>query len=76
MISATMTPKDSSIGFRVSADVKDALELIAKKEGRSLAQVCDLILRGGIIDYEKEGAAYLHRLLAQSATTKKTKPRG
>lgn len=70
-----MTPKDSSIGFRVSGEVKEALEQIAKKEGRSLAQVCDLILRGGIIDYDKEGAEYLHRLLAQTAP-KKAKPRG
>jgi hypothetical protein len=68
-----MTPKDSSIGFRVSGEVKEALEQIAKKEGRSLAQVCDLILRGGINDYEKEGAAYLHRLLAQAAPKKPPK---
>jgi predicted DNA-binding protein len=70
-----MTPKDSSIGFRVSGEVKEALEQIAKKEGRSLAQVCDLILRGGIIEYEREGAAYLQRIL-HSDTAKKPKPRG
>jgi hypothetical protein len=32
----------------VSGEVKEALELIAKKESRSLAQVCDLILKGRI----------------------------
>ena len=38
---------------------------IAKKEGRSLAQICELLLRGGIHEYEREGARYLQRLLAR-----------
>jgi hypothetical protein len=61
-----MTAKDERIGFRVPSEVKSALSQIAKKEGRSLAQVCELFLRGGIIEYEREGAGYLHRLLARS----------
>jgi hypothetical protein len=39
---------------------------IARKEGRSVAQICELFLRGGISEYEKDGAAYVHRLLARS----------
>jgi hypothetical protein len=58
-----MTPKDERIGFRVSAEIKTALLHIARKEGRSLAQVCELLLRGGINEYEKEGSGYLNRLL-------------
>jgi len=58
-----MTAKDERIGFRVSSDVKGALLQIAKKEGRSLAQVCELLLKGGIRDYEREGSKYLHRVV-------------
>jgi hypothetical protein len=58
-----MTAKDERIGFRVSTEIKVALLQIAEKEGRSLAQVCELLLRGGIHEYDKEGSRYLHRLL-------------
>ena len=58
-----MTAKDERIGFRVSSEIKVALLQIAKKEGRSLAQVCELLLRGGIHEYEREGSRYLHRSL-------------
>jgi hypothetical protein len=61
-----MTAKDERIGFRVSAEVKTALLQIARKEGRSLAQICELLLRGGISEYEKDGASYLHRLLTRT----------
>jgi len=58
-----MTAKDERIGFRVASDIKDALSQIAKKEGRSLAQVCELLLRGGIHEYDREGSRYLQRLV-------------
>ena len=58
-----MTVKDERIGFRVSSEIKAALLQIAKKEGRSLAQVCELILKGGIHEYEREGSRYLHRFV-------------
>ena len=58
-----MTAKDERIGFRVSGEIKVALSQIAKKEGRSLAQVCELLLRGGIHEYEREGSRYLHRFV-------------
>ena len=58
-----MTAKDERIGFRVSSEIKTALSQIAKKEGRSLAQICDLLLRGGISEYEREGSKYLHRFV-------------
>jgi hypothetical protein len=61
-----MTAKDERIGFRVSSEVKRALLQIAKREGRSLAQVCELLLRGGIHEYEREGSKYLHRLVART----------
>ena len=58
-----MTVKDERIGFRVSSEIKASLLQIAKKEGRSLAQVCELLLRGGIQEYEREGSRYLHRFV-------------
>ena len=61
-----MTAKDERIGFRVSGEIKAALLQIAKKEGRSLAQVCEILLRGGISEYEKDGPNYLHRLLTRA----------
>lgn len=60
-----MKAKDERIGFRVSAEIKAALLQIAKKEGRSLAQICELFLRGGINEYEKEGPSFVHRLLTR-----------
>jgi hypothetical protein len=58
-----MTAKDERIGFRVSSEIKVALLQIAKKEGRSLAQICELLLSGGIHEYEREGSSYLHRFV-------------
>ncbi len=58
-----MATKNERIGVRLPSDMKDALLSIAKREGRSLAQVCELILRAGITDYEKEGPEYLRRVL-------------
>jgi hypothetical protein len=45
------------------AEIKSALTQIAKKEGRSLAQVCELLLRGGIHEYDREGSKYLRRFV-------------
>lgn len=58
-----MTTKDERIGFRVSSEIKTALLHIARKESRSLAQICELLLKGGIKEYEREGSSYLQRLL-------------
>ena len=58
-----MTAKDERIGFRVSSEIKVALVQIAKKEGRSLAQICELLLKGGIHEYDREGTRYLHRFV-------------
>jgi len=60
-----MAIKDERIGVRVPKEIKVTLQNIAKKEGRSLAQVCELLLKGGIVEYEKEGPDYLRRLLTR-----------
>ena len=57
--------KGDRIGVRVPIELKRALVQIAKKEGRSLAQVCELFLTGGVVLYTGEGPKYLQRLLAR-----------
>jgi hypothetical protein len=57
--------KDDRIGVRVPAELKRELIQIAKKEGRSLAQLCEIFLRGGSSSYKEEGPKYLQRLLSR-----------
>ena len=57
--------KDERIGFRIPADLKRILSAIAAKEGRSLAQICEIFLRGAIDSYKKEGTKYLQRFLSR-----------
>ena len=62
----SMTKKNEQIGFRISGDVKRSLQQIAKCEGRSLAQICDVFLRSGISAYAKEGSKYVQRFLTST----------
>jgi hypothetical protein len=57
--------KDQTIGIRVTAELKKSLLQIATKEGRSLAQLCEILLRGASASYKEEGHAYLQRLLSR-----------
>jgi len=57
--------KDERIGIRVSAELKRALIQIAKKEGRSLAQLCEILLSGAAATYKDEGPTYLQRFLSR-----------
>jgi hypothetical protein len=57
--------KDERIGIRVSAELKRALIQIATKEGRSLAQLCEILLRGAAASCKEEGHAYIQRLLSR-----------
>ena len=56
--------KSDRIGLRVPAELKRALLQIAKKEGRSLARVCEILLTGGVLLYADEGPKYIQRLLS------------
>ena len=55
--------KDDRIGFRIAAELKKELTQIAKAEGRSLAQVCEVFLRAGASSYKKRGSAYMKSFL-------------
>jgi hypothetical protein len=58
--------KDETIGVRVPAELKKTLLQIARTEGRSLAQTCELFLKGGVAAYKREGTKYLQRLLSST----------
>jgi len=57
--------KAEQIGLRVPAELKKALVQIAKTEDRSLAQICEIFLRGAALSYKEEGPRYLQRLLTR-----------
>ncbi len=57
--------KDAPIAFRIPAELKKRLQEVAKREARSLSQVCEMLLRLGVEGYEKEGPKYLQRFLSR-----------
>lgn len=57
--------KDTRITFRVQSHLKKALEAIAAREGRSVAQICEAFLKAGSETYRKGGSRFLQRFLVQ-----------
>jgi hypothetical protein len=57
--------KDTALSFRIPGHLKTELEKVALSEGRSLAQVCEALLAGGLEIYKKEGPKYFQRLLSR-----------
>jgi hypothetical protein len=57
--------KDTALSFRIPGRLKTELERVALIEGRSLAQVCEVLLTGGLEIYKKEGSKYLQRFLSR-----------
>jgi predicted DNA-binding protein len=57
--------KDTALSFRVPSALKEELQALAMKEGRSIAQVCEAFMRGGLETYKKEGSKYLQRFLSR-----------
>jgi hypothetical protein len=57
--------KDTALSFRIPGRLKTELEKVALGEGRSLAQVCEALLAGGLEIYKEEGPKYLQRLLSR-----------
>jgi len=56
--------KDSQFTFRIPSDLKARLEEIATSEGRSVAQICVVLLQEGVETYKRKGSSFLHRLLS------------
>ena len=57
--------KDSALSFRLPRRLKTELEKVALSEGRSLAQVCEALLVGGLEIYKAQGTKYLQRLASR-----------
>lgn len=57
--------KDTRLTFRVHSNLKKDLEVIAAREGRSVAQICDAFLKAGAEAYRKKGAKYLERFFSR-----------
>jgi hypothetical protein len=59
-----MRIKNEQIGFRLPANLKRELHEIAKREGRSLSQICEIFVAGGMQAYREEGPKYVQRLVS------------
>lgn len=57
--------KDTALSFRVPKRLKSELEKVSLNEGRSVSQVCEALLAGGLDVYKKEGPKYLQSLLSR-----------
>jgi hypothetical protein len=55
--------KDAPLAFRISTDLKRRLLKLAKQESRSLSQICEMLLKIGADEYDKDGHKYLQRVL-------------
>jgi predicted DNA-binding protein len=60
-----MQNKNEQIGFRLPSDLKKELQHVAKREGRTLSQICEMFVAGGLEAYSKEGPTYIQRLLSR-----------
>jgi len=57
--------KDAALSFRIPGKLKEEIERIALNEGRSLSQVCEALLGGGLGQYRKEGSKFLQHFLSR-----------
>jgi len=57
--------KETALSLRVTRALKAELEKIALSEGRSISQVCEALLSGGLEAYKKQGSSYLQRLIVR-----------
>jgi hypothetical protein len=64
--------KDAPIAFRIPADLKRKLQRLSKQEARSLSQTCELLLRIGVEEYDREGHRYLQKILVVDREDDKT----
>jgi hypothetical protein len=58
----TQMRKDAPLAFRIPADLKRKLLKLARQEARSLSQICEMLLKIGVEEYDKDGHKYLQRV--------------
>ena len=64
--------KDAALSFRVPRRLKSEIQRVALMEGRSLAQICQALLCGGLEVYKTEGPKFLVRLVSQQSRKEST----
>ncbi len=57
--------KDAAVSVRVPGRLKAELEKVASNEGRSLSQICEALLTGGLATYRREGSKFLQRFITR-----------
>ena len=55
-----------ALAFRIPADLKKKLLKLSRQEARSLSQICEMLLKIGVDEYDKDGHKYLQRVLIPS----------
>ena len=58
--------KDSRLTFRVKSELKEEIEAIAAKEGRSVAQICEAFLKSGSDLYRRDGSKTIQKYLQRA----------
>lgn len=58
--------KNAPLAFRITEDLKKSLEQIARREARSISQICEILLTIGTEAYGKEGSKYIQSYLRRS----------
>ena len=58
--------KNAPLAFRIPDELKKGLEQIARREARSISQICQILLTIGTEAYNKEGPKYLQSYLGDS----------
>jgi hypothetical protein len=61
----SMRAKEKQLGPRLPANLKRELHSLAKREGRTLSQICEIFVSVGLEAYRSEGPEYLQPLLAR-----------
>ena len=56
-----MANKTDRIGFRVPAELKQAILRVSHRENRSIAQICEVFLRAGVEQYLRDGHKFLEK---------------
>ena len=58
--------KNAPLAFRIPDELKNGLQQIARREARSVSQICEILLTIGVEAYKEEGPKYLQSYLSDS----------
>ena len=64
-IRASMGTKDTKLTLRLSSDLKNRVEEIAAKEGRSVAQITEVFIKLGVHQYDNKGSAVIQQWISR-----------